>query len=261
MSDAWRLPAAPAPGMVDVVACWLDVPEPDARCLEALLASEESMRAAALRFDADRRRYVVARARLRQILGALGGCAPAAVVLVTGARGKPRLAEPATSLRFNLAHSADLMLCAVTVGADLGVDVERVRDDVEHESIARRFFAPDEVASLAAVPAAARRDAFYACWTRKEAVIKATGEGLARPLDSFAVSIHPRDARLLRADPALGDVAAWSLLTVPLPPAFRGAVAVQAPAAALRLSWWPTPPAADGGERDRGRDRRAGDLP
>jgi 4'-phosphopantetheinyl transferase len=224
--------------VVDVVACRLDAAPDEIDALRAWLSPDERARADRFHVERARDRFVVARGRARQLLGALSGRPPAAVRFVVAPGGKPGL-EEGGGLRFSLAHSADLLLCAFTLDREVGVDVERVRDDLDHDAIARRFFGAPEVRSLAALPPATARDAFFACWTRKEAVVKATGEGLARPLDSFVVSVDPAHAALLSADdPALGCPEEWSLLPVPLPPGYHGTVAVRG-AATLRPWSWP----------------------
>jgi 4'-phosphopantetheinyl transferase len=227
------------PSAVDVVSCSLHVDDVEVDALRACLSEDERARAGRFFSARGRDQFVVARGRLRQVLGALSGRSPRALAFAVAAGGKPRL-EDGGRLRFNVAHSGDLMLCAVSLDHEVGVDVERVREDIGHEDIARRFFAEDEVRSLAAVPPASRREAFFACWTRKEAVVKATGEGLARSLDGFAVSVDPARAELRRADPALGRIDEWSLLVVPVPAGYHATVAVRAPVS-LRVWTWPVP--------------------
>jgi 4'-phosphopantetheinyl transferase len=225
---------------VDVVACSLRVPRHEVATLRAYLSPDERVRADRFISERARDHFAIARGRVRQLLGPLCGCPPAQIRFGVAEGGKPRLDDEGGRLRFNLAHSNDLMLCAVTLDREVGIDVEHAREDLEVEDIARRFFAGDEIRSLAAVPPALARDAFFACWTRKEAVIKATGEGLARPLDSFVVSVDPGHAAMVSADPVLGSPEEWSLVPVPLPPRYHGTVAVRAKVA-LRVWWWPPP--------------------
>jgi 4'-phosphopantetheinyl transferase len=230
-----------ASSTADVIACRLDVTAEERDALREYLSVDESARADRYRFARDRDRFVVARGRLRQLLGALSHRAPSDVRFAVAAGGKPWLAgDAAGRLRFSVSHSGDLMLCAVTLDHEIGVDVEQVRTSLDPEALARRFFSTHEVSSLAATPSGIALDAFFACWTRKEAVIKATGEGLSRPLDSFSVSVDPGRAALLSADPSMGRPREWSLISVPLPPQYHGAVAVRA-AVSLRLWWWPVP--------------------
>ena len=186
--------------------------------LARFLSPAERERARRFRANRHRDAYIVGRGRLRELLGLVVGCPPAAVRLVAGPRGKPRLDGPVGGrVRFNVAHSSVLMLCAVAVDRDVGVDVERMDETADWEEIAARSFAAAERQALAALARTAQQGAFFACWTRKEAVIKATGEGLARPLDSFVVSVEPDHAAVLSCDPALGLPASWFLASVPVP--------------------------------------------
>jgi 4'-phosphopantetheinyl transferase len=240
---AWRAVSAggldPSPDGVDVVACGLDVPPPEVQELRALLAPDELARARRLRTDHLRDAFVVGRGRLRQILGVALGCPPPALRLGVDAGGKPRLDGPeGKRLRFNATHSRGLMLCAVTLDHAVGIDVEYVSPDVQSEELAARFLAPAEQGAIAALPAAARRGAFVACWTRKEAVLKATGDGLRRSLHSFAVSVPPRHAEVLACDPALGRPDAWSLAALPVGPDYHGTVAVRGGRRTVSVRLW-----------------------
>jgi 4'-phosphopantetheinyl transferase len=225
-----------SPQVVDVVSCSLDLAPGEYGALGALLSTDERNRAARLATLEARRAFLAARGRLRQLLGLLSSRPPESLRIGHDARGKPRLEGDAPPrLRFNAAHSGGLLTCAVTLDHEVGVDVERVREEIDCEQIARRFFAAEEAEAITALPAHLRRQAFFACWTRKEAVVKATGEGFARPLDTFVVSVDPVHAVLLAADPSLGLPSDWSLLPIPLPATYRGTVAIQRPRAALRL--------------------------
>src|SRR5206468_3118518 len=131
-----------------------------------------------------------------------------------GVYGKPALTRASASepVRFNLSHSGSLALVAVTAGRDVGVDVERVRPEPNLEQIASRFFSAREAATLHALPVRLRTKAFFACWTRKEAFVKARGNGLSQQLDEFDVSLAPGEpARLLRTGWDPKEVTAWSL--------------------------------------------------
>jgi 4'-phosphopantetheinyl transferase len=199
----------------------------DAARLEPLLAAEEHDRADRFRFPRDRRRYVVGRGWLRVLLSEYLSAQPASVRLAATPLGKPYLAgEPPTGLRFNVAHSDDLALVAVTRGREVGVDVERERADVEWRDLARRFFAPDEVTALDALPERKRRSAFYRCWTRKEAYVKALGLGMQVPLDGFAVTIGDDDAALLHTSHDPAQSGRWTMQGLTPAPGFAAAVAV-----------------------------------
>jgi len=189
-----------------------------------------------------RRRFVVARAALRGVLGAALGQPPRSLRFVEGPHGKPALADQPPPLRFNLSHSGELALLALSLDRELGVDLERRRHHLDHLGIARRYFAPDELAALAALPAAQQETAFYRCWTRKEALLKAKGAGLTLPLDSFAVSVTEAAPQLLRTDWDTTEAQRWRLFHLAPAPGAIGAVAIAAPAgeaepAVRRFDW------------------------
>jgi 4'-phosphopantetheinyl transferase len=163
--------------------------------LEPLLSADERARARRFAFPRHRAAFVRGRAAVRGILAAYLDVEPAAVRFRYGERGKPEL-EPRGDLRFNVAHSDELALVAVTRGRDVGVDVERV-DRERDRRVARRFFAASEHAAIEALPERERDLAFLRCWTAKEAYVKALGRGLSLPLDSFEVTVTP-PVRLVR---------------------------------------------------------------
>jgi 4'-phosphopantetheinyl transferase len=165
--------------------------------LGSMLSAEEQVRANRFRFEKHRNRYIAARAVLRSLLAAYLEIDATAVQLSYNAHGKPDLADPADDLRFNLAHSSVLALYGITRGRNIGIDVERIRPELAAEDIARRFFAPEEVAALSLLPEELRMKAFFKCWTRKEAFVKARGLGLSMPLDHFVVSLHPGETPAL----------------------------------------------------------------
>ncbi|KAA0682453.1 4'-phosphopantetheinyl transferase superfamily protein [Roseomonas genomospecies 6] len=179
----------------------------------ALLSPDETARAARFATEELRIRCALRRGLLRHLLGQVLDRAPAGLAFSYGPMGKPSLpGGPA----FNLADCKDHVLIAVAPGeaVELGVDIERLRSVPDAAGIAERFFAPAERAALAALPDALRDEGFLNGWTRKEAFIKATGQGLTTPLDRFAVELAPdRPVRLLSLDGALeaGDAADWSL--------------------------------------------------
>src|SRR5262249_38196538 len=149
--------------------------------------------------------------------------------------GKPALAgQGRAGLRFNVAHSEGWALIAVTRGREVGVDLERLRAEVATPEIAARFFSPRECEALQALPGPLRAEAFFRCWTRKEAYLKATGAGLSVALDRFAVTLDPGAPAALvehRDDP--DEVKRWSLRELPAPPGFAAALAVEGPSNGL----------------------------
>jgi 4'-phosphopantetheinyl transferase len=195
--------------------------------LYGTLAEDERQRAARFHFARDRDRFIAARGFLRDVLGRYLRVAPAELRFVYSPYGKPALgAEFDQRLRFNLSHAHKLALCAVTLERAIGVDVEHIRPEFADEDVARRFFSAPEVARLSALPREQYAGAFFNCWTRKEAYIKARGEGLSMPLDRFEVSLVPGEPAALRNtfdDPA--EAARWSLQALAPGPGYVGAVA------------------------------------
>jgi len=215
---------------VDLVLVRLDC---DARAAEealALLADDERDRAARYSLERERRRFVVARATLRRLLGERLGVSPRSIALTQGAHGKPALAAPfsASGLRFNVSHSDGLAAYAFSPRGEVGVDIEAVRAMPDADPIARRFFSERECRDYFSLAPAERCRAFFRCWTRKEAFIKALGDGLSHPLAAFDVSLAPGEAaQLLRVGDRAGDESGWALRAFDPGPAFVGAIVVQ----------------------------------
>lgn len=198
--------------------------------LQPTLAPDESARADRFHFERDRQRFIVARGSLRTILGAYLKKNPAQLSFSYSSYGKPALeGEPdADELRFNLSHANEVALIAVTRGRAIGVDIEFIRPDVASAEIAERFFSPHEIAALRALPEEVQREAFFNCWTRKEAYIKAIGEGMSMPLDQFNVSLAPGSAAALLGNLRdATEVSRWSLQELALGPGYVAAVAVE----------------------------------
>lgn len=214
---------APSP---DVHVWLLDLDPPRwllGRLADALDAGEAA-RAESLRSRRDANRYTAAHGLVRHILAGYLGVPAAELTFAHGRYGKPMLAGPTAGLRFNLSHSGGLGLCAVCAGREVGVDIQRMRIDRDHTGLAGRYFSPAERTALRSVPDGQRRRAFYACWTRKEAYLKARGDGLTVPLDSFDVPVAPDAPPTLLEPAAARRPPPWRLATVPVPPRFAGAV-------------------------------------
>jgi len=194
-----------------------------------LLAADELVKADCYTFEAPRRTYVAGRAALRRLLGRYLELEPAALRFVYGDQGKPALDGPAT-LSFNLSHSDAVALIAVTKASRVGVDVEHVHPLRDLDAVAAVCFSPRELAAFAAMPPGARLSAFYNCWTRKEALLKALGGGLALPLKSFSVSLDAR-APLIEDGGGRLRPEAWSLLSLQPGAGYVGATVLERPGA------------------------------
>ncbi len=225
------------PDEVHVWAASRDADAAEVASLRTLLTVEERRRADRFVSPLDQRRFAVGRGLLRRILGRYLDRDPATLRFEHNTHGKPGLAG--TSLRFNLSHSGRLMLLALTLDRDLGVDIEQIRPDFGGEAIARRFFAPIEVDSLLGLPLSDRTLAFFQGWTRKEAYIKAQGKGLAMPLDEFAVEIRPEHpARLVATHPDPDEAGRWTLVELAAPPTYVAALCVRGHGWTLNQAEW-----------------------
>jgi 4'-phosphopantetheinyl transferase len=156
---------------------------------------------------------------------------PNSLVLQAEAKGKPKLIWPANNICFNLSHSGGLALLAITENRRVGVDLEIVNPSTEVADLSRRFFAPAEARQILALPPEAQAAAFFACWTRKEAFLKAIGLGLSAPLDGFEVTLGPDPIRLISAD-SIGP-GEWCMVDIS-EPGVAAAVAVEGHMPALR---------------------------
>lgn len=203
------------------------------RHLTSILAPDEQARAARFQLAQDRYRYVIVRGVLRLLLAGYMDLPAAAVRFGYTSFGKPFLLRPDgvpdTSVSFNVSHSHEVALLAIARGVRIGIDVERVRPEMAGTRIAERFFSPREVAALRELPAVEQPAAFFRCWTRKEAFMKARGEGLSLPLHSLEVSLAPGEpAALLNVANDAAEVERWTLHAVtPTIPGYAAALAVE----------------------------------
>jgi 4'-phosphopantetheinyl transferase len=209
----------------------LDSDPIDLESLRTTLSSDEQARAAKFHFPKDQQHFVAARGTLRAILARYLDRDPANLEFCHGPYGKPELAPggDADGLRFNLSHSQGLAIYAIARDHEVGVDLEKVRAYPDWEQIASRLFALREVEALRLVPASSRDEAFLTCWTRKEAFVKARGEGLSLPLDQFEVSVNPGEPACLLnifGDPE--EASHWSIRELEPAPGYIAAVAARA---------------------------------
>jgi 4'-phosphopantetheinyl transferase len=225
--DVWKIDVARTHGGV----------EPYRR----VLSPDEVERADRFRFERHQRTFTLARAAMRQILGGYLGLPPQRLAFRYGAEGKPELGGDLgnSGIRFNLSHSGEVVLLAVTQGLTVGVDVEFVDSRFASQAVAEQFFSKSEVHLLQALPQVDRLDAFFACWTRKEAYVKALGGGLWIPLDSFDVAFGPGiKAALLESRVQPSEVLRWSMYDIETWERYRAALVVEGKEHQLRALEW-----------------------
>jgi 4'-phosphopantetheinyl transferase len=238
----FRPPAAVPPVLASgAVALWavvLDAPPEVVQRIRRVLSAGEEARAASFRFDLHRMRFIVARAALRSILGGYLRVAPRELELVYGPRGKPALSR-SPSLHFNLSHSEGLALVAATRVGRIGVDLERIRPLDDLEGLARTFFSPGEQARFRALPDRSKLPALIACWTQKEAFLKALGEGVALPFESLDLWLAPGEAlRTLSFREESGRSSTWSLRELRPASGYAGALALEGRVDELQCWRW-----------------------
>jgi 4'-phosphopantetheinyl transferase len=230
MNLASTFSLSPAPlGLDDcVVDIWradLEVHPLELNRLQNSLSPDELDRAARLHFARDRRRFIVARAILRDILARYLDQPPAELRFSYSAHGKPSLARNWNSagLRFNMSHASSLAVYAIACNREVGIDVERIEPKWAVWEIADKFFTPNETATLRSLPANLLSEAFFNCWTRKEAYVKARGAGLQIALHSFEVSLAPGEQPRFLSEGEVG----WSLKCILLDHDYVAAIAVE----------------------------------
>ena len=237
-----RLPPTQLILRTDEVHVWRAVLELDSQEFDRLrvtLSPDELDRAARFHFLRDRQHFIAARGILRDILSRYLKRSPAELAFSYSSFGKPKLAIECSAgdLQFNLSHSGGIALYAVARGREVGIDLERIEPKFADDGIAEKFFSRNEVAVLRSLPASARLHAFFNCWTRKEAYVKARGAGLYIPLDSFEVSLTPGEPAVFLSKGESG----WSLRALTLDPDCMAAVAVEGNDWQLRLWQWQIP--------------------
>jgi 4'-phosphopantetheinyl transferase len=179
--------------MTEVIMARLNARPEEVRCLRTRLCDAERQRAGRFHFERDRRRFIVARARLRELLAARLDVKPQTIELAYGKNGKPGLAQryADSGWRFNVSHCDDVAVYAFSRESDVGIDIEAVRAIGEADDIAARFFSRREYAAYSALAPRDRPLGFLECWTRKEALAKALGSGLSMPIEELDVSRAP----------------------------------------------------------------------
>lgn len=245
LSDmSWIKPSQQVTLLENEVHVWratLEVSEHSFTALHRLLAVDEHERASRFYFERDRYRWTIARGVLRSLLSQYLNVDPGELQFINNHYGKPTLASPLASrhLQFNLSHSGDLALYAFACNRQVGIDIEHMCDDTEYLELARSHFSSAERTALLSLPLAQQREAFYLCWSRKEAYIKAKGRGLSLPLDQFDVSLVPGEpAALLASREDIQATERWSLRELAPGSRYAGALAVEGSGCKLCCWQW-----------------------
>ena len=242
--QTWNIPPRDLQLHENEVHVWrasLIVPEFVREELQGVLAKEEVERAARFHFEIERNHWIVARAILRILLSTYANTAPGQLQFSSNAYGKPFLTFPRLShqLQFNVSHSQDLALYAFTLKRRVGIDIEYIRADLNYDALAKVSFSPHEQAYLHSLPYELKQEAFFHCWTRKEAYIKARGKGFSIPTDQFDVSfLSGEPPALLQnfVDPQ--EIIRWSLYELIPGTDYAGALALEGVGWILRCWQW-----------------------
>jgi 4'-phosphopantetheinyl transferase len=229
-AESFAVPELP----VDTVQVWirpLNMPPPLVQACYRLLSQEERERATRYRVERPRSDFIVTRGTLRSLLAGYLATTPESLPFQYSGYGKPLLDRPSDrrcGLRFNVSHTDGLALLAFVRGREIGVDVEKIKAAPDARKLAERFFSIRERTVLERLSGEELDAAFFRCWTRKEAYIKARGEGLSLPLHQFDVSVaNSESPALLATRPDPSEAGRWILRDVPTSPGYAAALAVQ----------------------------------
>lgn len=209
--------------------------------LKNLLAPDELKRSQKFRFTEHQNRFIISWALLRLILEIYLKTKASLIHFQYNPYGKPFLSNKSKGecIKFNMSHSGNISLYAVTRNREIGIDVEFIKSDIDELEIAKHFFSPHEIGELLQVPSQLRKKAFFDCWTRKEAFIKARGEGLSIPLDSFDVSLAPgQPARLMSTRSDKSEISKWFLKELYPGPGYAGALVVEGTPSKIQYWQW-----------------------
>lgn len=216
----------------------LDIGPEEQKKYMGVLSKDEKEKASKFRFSKDRIAYIASRGMLRVLSGHYLNCPPEDIIFEYEAHGKPGYAHK-TSLKFNVSHSGNMVIIGFLFDQVMGIDIEIIKDDFDVLDIGRNFFSKKEIAALNAIPKAMQHIAFYRCWTRKEAFIKAMGDGLSFPLDLFALSIDSDTTTSLLEtswDPKEKDQ--WELYSYIPADQYRAAIAIRGKINSLMINQW-----------------------
>ena len=245
MNDTWQ--TAPddleiSPHHVDIWLISTELGEEQVQVYRQFLTQAELARAQKFKPVSKYREYIVTRGLLRQALSRVSGLDMAGIDFDYGEHGKPCLGtgEPGETIAFNVSHSHGLALVALTLEGRLGVDLEKIRTEVEWRSLAQKYFSGAEARALDRYPQDSCMKAFFTCWTRKESFVKALGAGIAYGLKEFDVSIDPDEAyAALTIRRREEDADQWLIKNIPVPGNYVAALALDRPACRFRL--WRAP--------------------
>ena len=242
--DIWRLPSGQPtlePSEIHIWRVCLDRERASARDLFEVLSADEKQKAGKYHFEQDRDNFVVARGILRQILGGYLDILPGEIRFSYNRYGKPALdiGMNADGLRFNMSHSNGLVLYSVAREQEVGIDIEYIDDSFTIRPVAATCFSPSEMSMLDELPSDRQPAAFFTGWTRKEAYIKAIGEGVSMPLKEITVSLLPDDVRISMTPNDRSETRTWSLVTLPFESDYAAALAAEG--SIERLFYWQWP--------------------
>jgi 4'-phosphopantetheinyl transferase len=242
MVVSWKMPPRDLSLSKKDIHLWradLNLPDRSIQQLNQILSTDERMRAERFHFEKDWKRFTVGVGILRMILGRYVGVEPSELRVCYGKHGKPGLSDGFGNkkIQFNMSHSEGLALYGFTRDHEIGVDIEFVRDIPEMDKIAEQFFSTKENDAFRSLPESKKKEAFFNCWTRKEAFTKAIGDGLYQPLDKFDVALKPGEpTRLLRIGGDSKTASRWLIHDLDPAPGFTGAFAVEG--SDWRLHFW-----------------------
>ena len=221
-------------GHIHVWRAIVDLPVTRLQVYNETLSADEQERAQRFKASQHRRRFTAARGTLRHILARYLRTSPRTIQFESGPFGKPLLPDPeGQPLHFNVSHSRQLAVYAISRNLEVGIDLEKDRDSLDYAGVAERIYSPQEFTVFQNLPEAEQRAAFFRCWTRKEAFVKALGKGFSFPLQNVTVSFTPDDPpRILNVDGQSPED--WALFDLPLGQGFWGALAVTGESSLIR---------------------------
>ena len=226
----WLSPSSIPQLATDEVHVWridLDIPDDRWQALLSLLAADELAKAERFHFAKHRRRHTVSHAALRILLGQYLARPPRGIAFSYNTHGKPRLADEDQKIKFNLSHTEDIMLVAFVLDSEIGIDIEAVTRHVDYMGVGQRWFSALEGRTLQSLPEQERIDAFFRAWCRKEAYIKARGEGMAHPLQRFSVALDKHEPRLVEHLDDSRETSRWTFIDIDVAENYRATVVAE----------------------------------